>query len=250
MARTRKPNSIPQPGMLKEVSDETSLCETTKQFAPIDSINTKIVRPVISRRESLKTLLLTGSAVLITRQIYSEETLKYAVVDRRNASSPIEYRLIVTARKSGETVTFPGHAFLLAGEYDLVQKVCRFDNKKIFGFYPAEDSSKIKTMFAFPVPGVVRGKLESDLNQHLITQRLDIQVAQNGYDAAAGVAQIYAKQNPYEIGKTDCVAFTQTMLNAVLKATDGAPGKLTVPTKNNYQTPEAYLTELLKANGS
>lgn len=175
--------------------------------------------------------------------------VKIIEINRRNASSNIEYRLIFTARSSGKTIEFPGHAYMMTGEYDHKDKLCRFDKAKILGFYPAPEASTVKTMFAFPVPGEVRADLKLELDKELITHRIDVMTAQNGYDAAAAVARNYAKQNPYQLGQTDCVSLVSAILAAVEKATQGADGKLLVPDKQKFQTPKDYLTQLMIANG-
>jgi hypothetical protein len=207
----------------------------------------------LSRRQVLvgggRALALTAAAYASWHVVADQPKLKLVEIDRRNASSNIEYRLIFTARSSGTTIEFPGHAYMMTGEYDNVQKVCRFDKTKVMGFYPAKEASTLKTFFGFPVPGEVGTNLKKDLDQELITHRLDLITAQNGYDAAVAAAKNFVRQNPYQLGATDCVALAAAMLVGVEKATRGADGKLMIPDKEKFQTPKDYLTQVLTLNG-
>jgi len=204
---------------------------------------------MVSRRRFLLVSAATATAFSLPALADDAPPIKQKQIDRHNAASDIEYRLVFIARASGAAVTFPGHAFLLVGEYDNVQNVCRFDKNEILGFYPAEDAGELKTWFAFPVPGEVKAKLDLDLDQKQITHRLDIITAQNGYDAAVTAAHAFNSNNQYQLGRTECVKLVEQLLLAVKTATDGAHDDLKVPSKNDSQFPENYLAQLLKANG-
>src|SRR5688572_16068463 len=66
----------------------------------------------------------------------AENEVRSKAIDLRKVSEGIEYRMVVFARKSGQTLAFPGHTYILVGEYDHEAGVCRFDNQNIYGLYP------------------------------------------------------------------------------------------------------------------
>jgi len=204
---------------------------------------------MVSRREFIVTCAVAAASQIPNEVRADGQDLRCKKIDRRNSSSPVEYLLMFTARVSGTVVEWPGHAYMMVGEYDVRDKVCRFDGDKTLGFYPADDASVIKTYLAKPVPAKVGADLKKELNQKLITHRLDILVAEDGYAAATKAAAKYLKDKPYQAGETDCVGLMEEVLNALLQATEGAKDKLSVPDKARNELPKTYLDKVLKANG-
>lgn len=172
-------------------------------------------------------------------------------IDLRISSSSVEYRLLVVARKQGETIAWPGHAYFIVGKYDNEAGVCTFDTNDVIGYYPAENEKDIAAVFSYrePIPGEVRANLEKDLNQGLITHRFTIRLCDAGYEKLREAAKAYAKENKYSMGKTDCVDFMATVLTKLRDETVEAEDALLVPKKNEREEPAEYLSALFEANG-